>query len=159
MDCAFCELRADGESGAWAGRLITFGERAKIGRFTEAFAPDSIRMDDPIANIQHDRTKPVARAGAGLEVRAVADGIDIRLDPPDTVHGRACRELLESRVLRGLSMEFRAEKERWEGRNRTILRATVSGLGIVDKPAYRGSVFEQRYRAATAPAQCRRDLL
>ena len=49
-------------------------------------------------------------------------------------------ELVRSGVLRGLSVEFRAIRDRFVGDLREIGRAVLDGLGLVDRPAYAGSV-------------------
>ena len=47
-------------------------------------------------------------------------------------------------LTRGLSVEFHAEVERRSEGTRTILRAALPALGIVDEPAYSGSAVELR---------------
>ena len=59
---------------------------------------------------------------------------------PTTREGDDALELVRSGVLRGLSVEFRAIRDRFVGDLREIGRAVLDGLGLVDRPAYPGSV-------------------
>lgn len=141
-------LRAD-DSGVTA-TLIRFDDEAKIGDFTERFAAGAISpRDDLIANLQHDRMRPVARTGAGLTLATHADRIDVRIDWPETQYAREAAELVNAGIVRGLSMEFRADNEQWAGRARTITGATLFGLALVDRPAYPGSVIHKRWSEST----------
>lgn len=153
----YAELRAS-DNGI-TGVLLRYGDEARFGTFRERFAPGAVELrSDLIANIMHDRAKPVARTGAGLHVAATEDGLDARIEWPETVYAREAKELVESRILRGFSVEFHALKERFEGRTRIIERAEVSGLGIVDRPAYPESQIEARIAEAFGPARPRRRL-
>lgn len=139
----FAELRAD-DAGI-TGVLLRYGDRATFGTFTERFEPGAMRMEaDLIANLMHDRMKPVARTGAGLTVTDDGGGLSARIEWPETVYAREARELVQAGVLKGLSVEFRAVTERFEGRERIISEARMTGLGIVDRPAYPESVIASR---------------
>ncbi len=52
--------------------------------------------------------------------------------------------LVRSGVLRGLSIEFAATRERMVGGVRTIQAARLTGIGVVDRNAYPGSTVEAR---------------
>ena len=54
-----------------------------------------------------------------------------------------CLALVEAGVLRGLSLEFQATTERWEGNLRTIEAAKLSGVAVVDRAAYSDSAPSQ----------------
>ena len=156
----FIEFRA-GENGL-SGTVLRYGDRAKFGRFTERFEAGALRFDgDIVANLMHDRAKPVARIGAGLTLAESGGAIEARIDWPDTVYAREAKELVEARILRGLSIEFLAEKERMDGTERIVSQARMTGLGIVDRPAYPDSQIAQRFEElAGAPAAApRRKLL
>ena len=84
----------------------------------------------------------------------LADGSDslrIEATMPDTAEARDIAELVRAKVLTGLSIEFRADAEEWQGEHRVVTGATMTAIGIVDKPAYGESALEARWRAA----QCR----
>ena len=138
----YVEFRA--ENGVLRGTVVDYADAAQFGNFTERFLPGSIRLDDPILNLQHDRGKPVARLGAGLSIDDGPQRMAMEATLPDTVYGREARELVAAGILRGLSIEFRAVKEKWDGQRRTIMDAVMTGVGLVDKPAYGRSEIEAR---------------
>lgn len=142
----YAEFRADGDTVS--GPLIVYGDEARFGDFTEVFEPGSLRYDDVIANLQHDRARPVARTGAGLTLQDGADALRAAITWPDTSYAREARELVRARIIRGFSMEFRAITEAWEGTRRTIREARLLGFGLVDRPAYPASVIAQRMQIA-----------
>ena len=65
---------------------------------------------------------------------------------PDTVAGRDAAAEIRDGLFRGLSVEFRAERERMAGGVRRIERGQLVGAGLVDTPSYRGSRVEIRGR-------------
>ena len=130
-----------------AGLVLPYGCRAEIGgKFSEEFRAGSIgQSGDVILNIQHDRTKPVARTGAGLNLNHDADAIRASIDLPNTVYGREAAELVEARILRGFSVEFRAQDQEWDGTHRTITKAELVGIALVDRPAYSDAQIAMRF--------------
>ena len=139
-----CELRASDDGGAVEGVLIPYGQTAKIADFTERFLPGSVSFGDVLANRQHDRQRPLARTGGGLTLTDSATELRARIELPDTQDGRDVRELVKLGILRGLSAEFRTLKDAWEGTERTIHQAQLTGLAVVDQPAYLGAGIEAR---------------
>ena len=145
----FVEFRVAGD--AVEGTAIRYGDVATIGEFSERFEPGSISFSDVIANIMHDRSKPVARTGSGLTLSDGPDALRARIEAPDTVYGREMRELLSAGLLRGLSVEFRAIEDHWEGSTRIVRRAELTGIGVVDRPAYPDSAIAARMLAGRQP--------
>lgn len=141
----FIEFRADGDT--ISGPLMVYGDEARFGDFSETFEPGSLRYDDVIANLQHDRSRPVARTGAGLTLIDGADALRAEIRLPDTSYAREARELVEARILRGFSVEFRAREERFEGKRRIISRADMLGFALVDRPAYPASQIADRIQS------------
>lgn len=134
------ELRA--ENDGLSGVILNYNERAADR--AESFMPGSVRFDDVILNLMHDRHQPVARTGTDfLTVADSPTSLTLLARYPDTVYGRRARELVDSGVLRGLSAEFIAEEERRDGGLRVITKARLYGVGIVDRPAYAGSVIHR----------------
>lgn len=131
-----------------AGLVLPYGRRAEIGgKFSEEFRAGSIgQSGDVILNIQHDRTKPVARTGSGLNINHDSDAIRASIDIPDTVYGREAAELVEARILRGFSVEFRALEDEWDGNHRTVTRAELVGIALVDRPAYTDAQIAMRFQ-------------
>ena len=147
----FVEFRAE-TPDVLSGIVLRYGDVAKISDWSERFEARSVTIaDDAIVNLMHNREKPVARIGAGLELRDDGAAITARVTLPDTVYGREARELVQARILRGMSIEFEAREERFEGRQRVIKSATMLGLGLVDRPAYPDSVIAQRFAVTAEP--------
>ena len=136
------EVREDGN--VIEGTAIRYGDQAVFGDFKETFEPRSLVFDDVILNLQHQRTAPVARTGAGLVLTDSASALSVRATFPDTTFGRQARELVQARILRGFSLEFRALQDQWSGQHRTVKRARLYGIGLVDIPAYPASVIAER---------------
>ena len=137
------------------GTLVKYGDRANMGSFVEtiepgAFAP--VEELDAGINVQHKRDKPLARTqGGGLVLVDSPEALKAEFELPDTQDGRDAAELISKGVLRGLSIEMSVppDGQRWsqtpDGKSlRTITRAKLHGLGIVDSPAYTGSLISQR---------------
>jgi len=143
----FVEFRAT-DDGIITGTAVRYGDVARIGDFSERFEAGSLRYDDVMVNLMHRREAPVARTGAGLTLSNTATALEARIELPDTSYAREARELVSARILRGMSVEFRAIKDRWEDRNRIIEDAALVAIGLVDVPAYPDSVIAQRMQDA-----------
>ena len=106
------ELRAD-DSGKSPGRLfgtlLTYEERASDR--PEIFETNSLVWADDgiVINRQHARNWPVLRAVP--EVRGLAVMIDCPL--PDTIAGRDAASEIRDGLLKGLSVEFKAIRQRF----------------------------------------------
>ena len=107
-----------------------FRERFEPGAFGEVRGMD--------LNLQHDPAVVVV-VGASLEDSPQALSVSATL--PD---GSAALALVRRGALRGFSIEFRATAERREAGVRVIERADLTGLALVDKPAYPGAAAEVR---------------
>ena len=72
--------------------------------------------------------------------------MDAQLTLPDTTYGRDVSVEVKERLLTGLSLEFRAIEDtvNQETGHRTISKAKLYGFGVVDRPAYPGSVAAMR---------------
>ena len=126
-----------------------FKERVEPG----AFAP----LGDAILNASHDRTTPLARTGGGgLTLTDTAGELRIEAELPSTRAADDVLELVRAKVLRGLSIEFRALKERVEGGVRIIERARLAAVAVVDTPAYPASYVEARRKIVLPGAPRRR---
>ena len=135
------ELRADDMSpGRLSGVLLNYGERAHDR--PEVFEPGSLRWppEGIVLRRQHDRRAPVMRVVP--EVREGAVVIDAAL--PDTSAGRDAASEIRGGLFRGLSVEFRAVRQRYTGGVRHIADALLTGAGLVDSPSYTGSRVEVR---------------
>lgn len=129
------------------GALITYGERARIMDFEETFKAgcfgDSIN-NDLICSIFHQRERPIARTGAGLELKDSPLELRAKVSlSGDMQFSRECAAMVKGKILQGFSIEFRAVKDDWQGGLRIISEAIVSGLSVVPKPAYAGSTIDE----------------
>ena len=142
------ELRAVPESSGAVleGVAVPWDSPGRVGRFTETFKRGSLRFDgDILCNVQHDPRRVVARnnAAGGLAMWDEPEGLRTRIVLPDTAEGRDTRTLVNTGVLGGLSIEFRALEDRWAGNHRTVLKAELDAIGIVSRPAYSGATISE----------------
>ena len=92
--------------------------------------------DGIILNEQHNRQAPIVRFTP--EVRGKDVRVDIAL--PDTQRGRDAALMVRNKTLRGLSVEFHAEDEVFNGGVREIRKARLSAATLVDDGSYGTSV-------------------
>ena len=141
------DASGDGSPGIVGGRLVTFGEWADIGgMFRERIAQGGMVPESRVvANVQHMRGRPLAATGdgGGLSLAVTDAGIDARIRLPDTTDGRDTATLVREGVLTGLSVEMAVRADLWAGQDRTITDAVFDRIGIVDTPAYAGSLLEE----------------
>ena len=147
METRFLECRADGR--VLTGPALVYGDVANLGGGRrETFGPQpfgDVGALDVIANIQHNRQRPIARTGGGgLELLDSKDRLTVRADLPKTTDADDALELVRTGVLRGWSIEFDPRAEQEQARMRRIVTAILGGLALVDRPAYGLSVPELR---------------
>ena len=130
-----------------AGVVVAYKDEASIGgQFREKVERGALSFDDVVLNLSHDTKRPLARLGSNLELRDDKDALRMSAKLPRSRDADDTLELIKSGVLRGLSVEMRVQKDEWSagGRLRTIKEATLSGIGVVAKPAYPQSSIEAR---------------
>ena len=113
--------------------------------YREKFAAGSLadQVNAPIcANIQHQRSRPLARNLQKLALTENAEGLTAEITLPDTGDGRDCAVLVRQGVLRGLSVEFIPLEESGGDGLRIVTRARLMGLAVVDDPAYEDAKVE-----------------
>ena len=90
--------------------------------------------------------------GGGLELIDGPAELRAEFTLLPTRDGQDAALMVRNRILRGLSVEFvvQPDGETWEGGLRTIHRASLRGLGLVDSPAYPGSLVSARAEARAA---------
>jgi len=145
-------LRHDGER-VISGVVMRYGAEATIGgAFRERVEAGALGTpQDVILNIQHDRARPIARQGHGLHLVDSGEALEMRAELPRTRDAEDALAMVEAGLLQGLSVELRVEADEWTrdatgGHLRTIQKALLSGIGLVDKPAYTASELEARAR-------------
>ena len=144
LERRFVEFRQEGRS--LSGVAVTYNTPTVIYDFREQFqagAFGSVAALDVILNRQHDRRMPLARTGGGgLTLTDSTERLEVVADLPSTRDADDTLALIVAGVLRGLSLEFAASKERWEGNLRTIEAAKLSAVAVVDRAAYSDSTVE-----------------
>ena len=142
----YSELRAEGRILSGVG--IAYGDTARLPFGRERFqagAFPGVEHSDVLLNASHDRARPLARTnGGGLTVSDSPQALSIRAELPATREADDTLTLVTAGILRGLSLEFIARSERREGNVRIVERATLTALGVVDKPAYPSSLVSAR---------------
>lgn len=142
----YAELR-QGPGRTLEGVAVRYGDTARLPWGEERIEPGAFApIGDVILNASHDRAAPLARTGAGLTLGDTVERLAISAELPVTQAADDILALVRAGVMRGLSIEFRAVAERFEGGVRVIERAVLSGIGVVDTPAYPQSEVEARRR-------------
>ena len=144
------ELQAE-DGRRISGVLLAYGVVAVLPWGEEKFEPHAfdVYSADVSLTIQHDRSRPVARTGAGLTLRNSSKALSMEAEILRTREGDAALVNIKGGVLRALSVEFRAVAERQETGVRIIERAKLLGLSIIDNSTYEPSVVPTRAESKT----------
>ena len=155
------ELRVSGRTVS--GVVMRYGDVADMGAFREQFLPGAFGSVDQInaeLNVMHQETRRVARTGGGgLVFRDTSEALLMSATLPTTREADETLQLIRSGRLRGLSVEFRAIADKFRDDLREIASAALSGLGLVDRPAYSGSAGLEVRRESDRQRQERRRAL
>ena len=138
-------LEIDGRNLRGVG--MTYGEIARMpfGRETfQARAFGDVSGLDIRLNVQHNRDRLIARTPQTLQLTDGPDALRVLATLPKTREADDALELVRTGVLRGLSPEFRAGDAPFIDGVRTVRRAGLLAFGLVDIPAYHGSIVEAR---------------
>ena len=129
--------------GILTGTLLTYGEVSPSHR--ERFREGSLSWPSGgvVLNIQHDARQPLLRFSPTLEGRELR----IRSAFLNTRASRDASLLVKSGVLTGLSVEFAADQDVFQGGLREIVKGRLLGAGLVSSPSYEGSTVDVRERA------------
>ena len=145
----YCELRQDGRT--ITGVAVRYGDLATLPWGEERISPGAFTpIGDVIMNVQHRRDRPVARTPQTLTFSDTPDSLTLRAELPSTREADDLLANIRAGVLRGLSIEFRVSSERLDNDVLVIERGVLSGVGVVDRPAYPESLVAAR-AALTAP--------
>ena len=149
------ELREAGDgSPELSGVVVRYGDAATFGRCSEVIQPGALSLlpEGVLLNFNHDRKRPLARTPDTMTLTDSADAMRMSARLPKTTMADDALVLVRAKVIRGLSLEMIIAPggERWDGLRRTITRARVIGIGVVDIPSYPGSELEMRWRAHAA---------
>ena len=152
-------VRLDGRT--LRGTAMRYGDQARIQVGTtecrEQFAPGSFGNAaelDATLDVMHRADRRLVRTG-GAGLTFTDDGTELRLEAvlPQTRDGDDAIAMVRSGLLRGLSVEFYAYEDQWAGSLRTVTRAALPAVGLVDKPAYLGSLGIELRRLDTGGSQ------
>ena len=126
------------------GRVLRYLDEATIAtgfgqkreRFARGAFGDVGRLDTTL-DLMHAPERRIARTGGGGLV-LTQDGDDVLLAAtlPETRDADDTIALVRAGVLRGFSIEFSAETDEWAGDLRTVTRAGLPSIGVVDRPAF-----------------------
>ena len=136
------ELRAEGRR--LSGIVMRYGDISPSHH--ERFEPGSIRFAEVVhLDLAHDPLRAVAwHPGGGLALDNGRDALTMRAElPPIPAADRALAEVRAGRVD-GLSVEFKAVRERRDGGLRVIEEGILLGIGIVQSPSYVEATVEAR---------------
>lgn len=130
------EVRLSGRT--LRGVALRYGERAQDR--AEMFEAGAFQPLGEVAlNLQHDPFREIASTDGG-SLRITDTPTELRIEA-DLREGSAELSLVRRRVLRGLSVEFRASDEHRDRAGvRVIERAELPAIGLVDAGSYRTDV-------------------
>ncbi len=140
----FAELRA-AEGRRLVGTAVRYGDVARVPVYgSERIQPGAfgdLSEADVILTRGHDRARPLARTGegGGLQLTDTAEALTVRAELPPTRDATDTLELVRARVLRGLSVEMKVQRESRQADVRVVEQAKLITLGVVDRPAYPAS--------------------
>ena len=137
VEYRFAALEVRDAGAVVEGVAMPYGATARImDAFDERVEPGAFRFEDVILNRMHLRTEPLARTGGGgLTLSDSAERLTLRAEIPD--YRQDIRDMVARRILRGFSVEMHVTAEDWPAPDKRIIRAaTLTGIGLVDRPAY-----------------------
>ena len=130
---------------------MNYGDTSPSHR--ERFEPRALRLAPAVPlNLMHNPLQAVAwRPDGGLRLEHDDTALRMVADVPAIPAGDVALAMVREGEANGLSVEFRAERERreggrWEG-VRVIEAAELTGIGIVRRPSYGKSHVEARARS------------
>ena len=142
------------------GRVLRYLDEATIAtgfgqkreRFARGAFGDVGRLDTTL-DLMHSTERRIARTGGGGLV-LTQDGDDVLLAAtlPETRDADDTIALVRAGVLRGFSIEFSAETDEWAGDLRTVTRAGLPSIGVVDRPAFASAQGIELRRSLANPA-------
>ena len=139
---------ADVDGRTLHGTVMRYGDTSTQNSYgsPERFEPGAfgdVANSDVSLNIQHNRDRLISRTGSGLVLTDSPERLEIAATIINTKDGDDALVMVEEGLLRGFSTEFFARRERVENRTRVISKALMPRIGLVDDPAYSGSVVAE----------------
>ena len=138
------ELRAEGRR--LSGVVMPYGDVSPTHQ--ERFEPRALRIGPTVPlNIQHRPLEAVAwHPDGGLRLEHDEDSLRMVADVPAIPAGDVALSLVREGQVRGLSVEFRAQRETHADGLRVIEAAELTGIALVRAPSYEQTSVEARRR-------------
>ena len=139
------EVRAEGRR--LVGTVLRFSDISPSHR--ERFEPGAFAFAESVPlNLGHDPMRALAwQPGGGMELRQDREALSmVATLPPIPAADRALAMVRDGQAV-GLSVEFRADRERQEAGLRVVEAATLTGVGLVRAPSYGQSRVEARAKS------------
>ena len=137
----------DAGSPVFQGTLMKYRSIGQGPHGPEVFLPGSfgnVEQAEILLNVQHDRSRPLARAPGTMQLVDTNSVLTLVAHPPDTTEVRDAKLMVQAKILTGLSIEFNATEHAHRKGVRVISRAELVGVGLVDTPAFPASTVEAR---------------
>ena len=136
------ELRAEGRR--LMGEVMPYGDVSPSHR--ERFEPGSLHpAGNVVLNLEHDEMRAVAwHPGGGLTLENDEKSLRMVAELPPLPAADRALQYVRTGEVSGLSVEFKALKERRDGEIRVVESATLHGVGLVRHPSYEGAKVEAR---------------
>ena len=136
----YADFRVSGRT--LTGAAIRYGDVSPD--FRERFEPGALAPIPAVPlTLQHDARTVLIAAGRYV-LNDTPRALEVRADLPAN---SAAIKLVRRGALSGFSIEFHARAERREAGIRVVEHAELTGLSLVDKPAYPASGAEVRARS------------
>ena len=130
------------------GTAVRYGDKAAYrmpgGIYYDTIRPGALKINDVTLNVQHQRKRLIGRTnGGGLSFQDSPERLRVKAE----FEGQLTRDaadalaMLETRLLRAWSLEIGITESHLDQANRTrvITGANVTGIALVDRPAFAGS--------------------
>ena len=134
-------------SATFQGVLMKYRSIGEGPYGKEVFLPGSfgnVEQAEILLNVQHDRSRPLARAPGTMQLVDSNSVLTLVAKPPATQEVQDARMMVQAKILTGLSIEFNATEQEHRNGVRVISKAQLCGVGLVDTPAFPASTVEAR---------------
>ena len=134
-------------SATFQGVLMKYRSIGEGPYGKEVFLPGSfgnVEQAEILLNVQHDRSRPLARAPGTMQLVDSNSVLTLVAKPPATQEVQDARMMVQAKILTGLSIEFTALEQEHRNGLRVISKAQLCGVGLVDTPAFPASTVEAR---------------
>lgn len=129
------------KEGVIEGYAVYWDRESDIGGFMEKFARDSLMESEDGVSLyfQHDKKKLLANTKSGT-LKFMPDDQGMRYEAKLPESAKDIKELVDRQDIQGVSVGMVVEDDDYMGMNRTIHKAELFELSLVDKPAHETSL-------------------